>query len=216
MLTAKLHHSHHKGQSRWKGRVSEACPVAAAWYDLGQWGSNFNIGSLFQPEKHLTSSLLVSSSWTMRQEREGTASGFVPKVCRGKFLFFFLPCLSGWMQILHTLGELINYKAGWVSKVNDLITFPASLLRSQLSGSGKWGCGPQWRLRCVCVCVPAHIWVSVCFTILRKEENENKKNICVYFMEQTCASMFVSLRLSSAENSIMILVEPQWTTWMET
>lgn len=69
--------------------------------------------------------------------------------------------LTWLMQLQHTLGELINFKAGWVSKVNDLIIFPASLLRSQLSGGSKWGCGPLWHPRhvTVCLCVSACVCV---------------------------------------------------------
>lgn len=94
---------------------------------------------------------------------------------------FFSSSLFSWsMQFLHTLGELINFKAGWVSKVNDLIIFPASLLRSQLSGSGKWGCGPLWRLRSVCVCV--YVFVCLCFFVsfyIKRKEIEKLEGECV-------------------------------------
>lgn len=152
-------HSLRKGQTKWKGRVSEACPPAAAWSGLrrsGWWGLNISTGSLFQLEKHLTSSLSVSEDtaaarYDKVERKGGHGVGFCPQSTT-EWLFFFPSSFdSRWMQFLRTLGELINYKAGWVSKVNDLIIFPASLLRSQLSGSGKWGCGPLWCLRAVCV-----------------------------------------------------------------
>lgn len=102
--------------------------------------------------------------------------------------------VSWWMQLLHALGELINYKAGWVSKVNDLIIFPASLLRSQLSGSGKWGCGPLWRLRGAWVCVCACVCVSV---KERKSKKRGRVCMCVYFIHTlACVTVFASLRLS--------------------
>lgn len=108
----------------------------------------------------------------------GGGVGVVPRVSTAA-TYFFLPLYSV-MQLRRSLGELINFKAGWVSKVNDLIIFPASLLRSQLSGGGKWGCGPLWRPRhvtvCVCVCVRVRVGILLPLCVfIQKQGFENRE-----------------------------------------
>lgn len=168
MLTAIAfpHHRHCKGHTKWEGCVSRACPSRHSLI----WPQALRLMRPKHQHRVIISTKEALNFFTpclwghccskadKVQRERGQRVGFCPQSMQTDFSS---SPVSWWMQFLHTLGELINYKAGWVSKVNDLIIFPASLLRSQLSGSGKWGCGPLWCLRAVWVCV-LYVCVSVC------------------------------------------------------
>lgn len=146
-----------------RGRcISKACLPDLAWHRCGSTREALSEDAAAAASRYAE----------VERGRKSWKGGRVLSPERAWRLFSSSP-LTWLMQLQHTLGELISFKAGWVSKVNDLIIFPASLLRSQLSGSGKWGCGPLWRLRhvsmctsvCACACVCSHICASVCLYI---------------------------------------------------